>query len=278
MDKENSETESRYRSEALFFDEQALRKQGSVSAIPTVTLERYRDNCRKRFSKEFRLSLVGDFAGKRILDVGCGEGGNSILLGKLGAEVVGLDVSQKAIELANLKAHVNNLDGRVSFLCSPFENAEFPESYFDIVWCDNVLHHLLPVLGDVVARLCHITKENGQIICSEPINLNSTLRRIRFLVPVHTEVTPGERPLERDELRLIESHFASIHRKYYSLFGRLARFVLSEGNYEKSGISRRLLWNLIAFADRMLLSVPGLKNLAGALVLWGTPGKEEVTL
>jgi SAM-dependent methyltransferase len=50
-----------------------------------------------------RLAKAGDLVG-RVLDPGCGTGEHALLAGSLGHEVVGVDLSAKAIELAVTKA------------------------------------------------------------------------------------------------------------------------------------------------------------------------------
>jgi 2-polyprenyl-3-methyl-5-hydroxy-6-metoxy-1,4-benzoquinol methylase len=116
--------EQRWKEESSFFDEWA--KNGSVSEISPLTLARYGSrHLRRRFSKEFRLRLLGDLQGKRVLDIGCGEGGNSALFAKLGAHVVGVDISPRAIELAKERARVNGVAGSVELICSPIETADF---------------------------------------------------------------------------------------------------------------------------------------------------------
>lgn len=46
------------------------------------------------------LALLGDVAGLRVLDAGCGEGRFSRMLAERGARVVGVDVSARMVELA----------------------------------------------------------------------------------------------------------------------------------------------------------------------------------
>jgi FtsP/CotA-like multicopper oxidase with cupredoxin domain len=82
------------------------------------------------------------------------------------------------------------------------EEAALPERQFDLIWGDNVLHHVLPVLHQSLGILARAAKPGALMIFIEPVNLCRTLRRIRFLVPVHTEVTPGERPLEQHDLEI----------------------------------------------------------------------------
>ena len=49
--------------------------------------------------------------GKRILDLGCGFGEHCKLFVEKGAEkVVGLDISQKMIEVAKLENHISKID------------------------------------------------------------------------------------------------------------------------------------------------------------------------
>ena len=58
-----------------------------------------------------RLGGRGELLGK-VLDVGCGTGEHALLAASLGHEAVGVDLSAKAIELANSKAARRGLDVR----------------------------------------------------------------------------------------------------------------------------------------------------------------------
>src|SRR6185503_8167980 len=49
--------------------------------------------------------LVGDVSGSRVLELGCGSGPYSIWLAQRGAQVVGLDLSQTMVSLAQERAH-----------------------------------------------------------------------------------------------------------------------------------------------------------------------------
>jgi hypothetical protein len=95
------------------------------------------------------------------------------------------------------------------------------------------------------------------------------LRRIRFLIPVHTEVTPGERPLEPVEIVLLRSYIPDLRIRPFSRLGRLDRFVLLNYNYERSPGWRRAISSAMAAADTMLLRLPGVGRLAGSAVLYG---------
>ena len=263
----------RHMAEASFFDRVAESHHAGLEPLHPETLRRYRFKRRRRFSKEFRLSLMGDLADKRILDVGCGEGGNAALLATLGARVTGVDISPKSIEIARERARLNHIDDRTEFMCGPFETIDLPENTFDIIWGDNILHHIIPTLDQCLGKLTRLCKHEGVLIFAEPINFNQTLRKIRFMVPVHTEVTPGERPLERAEIECIQKYLSEHLQRRFSLFSRLNRFILHNGNYERSSAPRRALSNAILAVDSALLPLPGIRNLAGDCVIYGRPNR-----
>jgi SAM-dependent methyltransferase len=58
-----------------------------------------------------RLAKSGDLVG-RVLDPGCGTGEHALLAASLGHEVVGVDISAKAIELAMAKATERGVEAR----------------------------------------------------------------------------------------------------------------------------------------------------------------------
>jgi cyclopropane fatty-acyl-phospholipid synthase-like methyltransferase len=58
-----------------------------------------------------RLAQAGDLVG-RVLDAGCGTGEHALLAASLGQVAVGVDLSERAIELATSKATERGLDAR----------------------------------------------------------------------------------------------------------------------------------------------------------------------
>ncbi len=60
--------------------------------------------------KEIELNLLGDIEGKRILHLQCHFGQDTMSLARMGASVVGVDLSDKAVEHANATANDLNVD------------------------------------------------------------------------------------------------------------------------------------------------------------------------
>ncbi len=274
MESDEARRKVRWKEEGAFFDRWADATAKDISGIDPLVVARYeRSRLRLRFSKEFRLRLLGDLTSKSVLDVGCGEGENAIILAKAGATVTGVDVSPKAIQVATTRARLSGVARTVKLVNSPLEIADFPPSSFDVIWGDAILHHLIPELGNVLKKLNEWARPGALMVFGEPVNFNQTLRRLRFMVPVHTDTTPGERPLEAAEVRLIRNYIPDLTVRVFSLFGRLNRFILPNMSLERASVARRSAAELLALSDYALLSIPGIKRLGGSAALFGHPSK-----
>jgi SAM-dependent methyltransferase len=182
--------------------------------------------------------------------------------------VTGVDVSAGAGEGARRRAELSGVAGTTSFVCSPIEAMQ-PAAGFDVIWFDNVIHHLLAELDGTLRTLSGAAKPGAVFLAIEPVNLSPALRRIRFLVPVHTEVTPGERPLEAADLAVIRKYVPDVQRRHFQFLARLMRFVLPCLQYEHASLPRRALCDGLAALDRGLLSLPGLDVLGAMAVMHG---------
>jgi len=276
-DTPSSAEADRWQREREFFDRHAEGAAHDIKPVPPETLHRYGQLKRRFFSPEYRYRVVGDLSGKHVLDVGCGEGINTVVLAKLGAFVTGIDISQGAIDAAMERARVNGISDRVRFECAPLELASFQPGTFDIVWGEAILHHLIADLDDVLARIASWAKPDATILFAEPIVLSRTLRRIRLMLPLHTDATPDERPLEEPELALVSRHLRDIELRHFDFLGRLDRFIIPTGNFEKSSAVRRAVSSVLRVIDYGLLSVPGVQRLAGSCVIHGRPARATPT-
>jgi 2-polyprenyl-3-methyl-5-hydroxy-6-metoxy-1,4-benzoquinol methylase len=267
--------EKRWQEEADFFDDAARRIDTATLLIDPQAFQRYTSPLlRKRFEKEFRFRTLGDLKGKTILDVGCGDGVNAVMFAKMGANVTGIDISAKAIEVARLRAEANGMADHIALICSPIETADLEDNSFDIICGDGFLHHVLDELEHVMSHLVRWARPEGILLFAEPVNLCEQLRRLRRMIPVHGEYTPGERPLVGAEIDLVGRYIPDLQVRHYHLLGRLDQFILINSfNYERSPAIRRAVVSLIDLIDYSLLSLPLVKNLGGSCVMYGHPNK-----
>jgi SAM-dependent methyltransferase len=210
------------------------------------------------------------------LDLGCGEGCNSVLLAKRGATVTGIDVSPKSVELAAARAKANGVAAQCEFVCSAIESAKLPAESFDSVWINDLFHHLIPELDRVLPQIRAWCKRNARVAINEPVSLSPFLRWVRPFVPVPVDGTPDERPLRREELRKILSYFPELKFQYSHLFARLNRVILPGlNNYEAASSTRRKVVDAIQWTDYVLLALPGVRHFAGSLTMYGEISKTD---
>lgn len=103
-------------------------------------------------------------SGKRVLDVGCGGGLLSEGMAARGAEVIGIDLSEKPLGVARL--HLLESGHRVDYRKIAVEElADEQPGTFDAVTCLEMLEHV-PQPASVVAACARLVKPGGQVFFS----------------------------------------------------------------------------------------------------------------
>ena len=104
-----------------------------------VRLEYIKRSIIKKFNKK---KLSKPLKNIRILDIGCGGGLLCEPLCKLGAEVVGIDASEKNIKIAKIHSKKNNL--KISYYCASPENFKYKKK-FDVILNMEIVEHVTDV-------------------------------------------------------------------------------------------------------------------------------------
>lgn len=108
-------------------------------------------------------------AGKRVLDVGCGGGILAESMAALGASVTGIDLSEKAINIARLHLFESRLD--VDYRSASAEDfASDNAGQYDAVTCMELLEHV-PDPASTIRACAKLVKAGGDIFFST-INRN----------------------------------------------------------------------------------------------------------
>ena len=111
----------------------------------------------------------------QILDIGCGGGLLSEPMTRLGAEVVGIDASEKNIKVAKLHAKKNNLN--IEYLCASPETLDTKKK-FDVVLNMEIIEHVEDV--NYFLKSCsNLLKKNGIMFVA---TLNKTLKSYLFAI------------------------------------------------------------------------------------------------
>jgi 2-polyprenyl-6-hydroxyphenyl methylase / 3-demethylubiquinone-9 3-methyltransferase len=102
--------------------------------------------------------------GKTVLDVGCGGGILSESMAIKGAQVLGIDLGEKALNVAKLHSLETGVKVDYRYV-SVEELAEQAPASFDVVTCLEMLEHV-PDPASVVAACAKLVKPNGHVFFS----------------------------------------------------------------------------------------------------------------
>lgn len=123
------------------------------------------------------LALLGEVKGKRILDIGCGDGLFALELARKGAQVVGLDTSPSVLSRGAHRAQALRLE-RAFFLHGNATTMALASSAFDLTVCNCVLEHIAAD-GEVLRDIYRVLKPGGKLVLTVPRDYQ-TQRRIPF--------------------------------------------------------------------------------------------------
>jgi len=167
----------------------------------------------------YRLHEFRDFVGKRVLDIGCGNGYVLSRFAREGAHATGIDLTKAAVDLSRRRFELMELSGQ--FVVGSAEELPFPTESFDAVTSMGVLHHT-PDTSGAVAEVRRVLKPGGRLIVMfyhrnsavyRRLQLRSRLRR-RPLQELVNEVDGVGNPkgdvYSRAELRALLAGFTDV--------------------------------------------------------------------
>lgn len=127
--------------------------------------------------------FLNNIHGKSLLDYGCGDGNYSILMEKLGFNVIGIDFSSSAIEIAKNSCGSDKL----TFYSADKIPDNIQKNSFDVVVMLNVLHCLSnPVRQKLLEQVRDVLKDKGYFFASVLSTDDESYPRTEW-----TEVEPG---------------------------------------------------------------------------------------
>jgi len=116
------------------------------SPKPVGTKEYFDEVEARKYFVEAHIPRFAEFdrwRGKKVLEIGCGIGTDTINFARHGAQVTAVDLTEKSLEVARQRARVFGFEDRIRFIQA---NAEDLSSYvpveaYDLVYSFGVIHH-----------------------------------------------------------------------------------------------------------------------------------------
>ncbi|MDZ8117442.1 ArsR/SmtB family transcription factor [Pontiella agarivorans] len=107
--------------------------------------------------------LAAGFSGKRVADLGCGEGALALLLARFAASVTAYDQSENMLQLVSEKAKEQNIGERLELKVGNLEDLDLSGDAYDAVFISQALHHTSNP-EEVIEKAADGLSEGGQLI------------------------------------------------------------------------------------------------------------------
>ena len=241
--------------EAKFADEHYQPYAEDLDINPTM-FRKYSHPSQMWDWRQRAALLMGDLAGKKVLDLGCGMGEETVYFAKLGAEVWSIDVSPVGVEITRRRAEHNGLADRVHAQVMAADPTAFQDASFDLVHGLGILHHI--GLAPGLAEVKRLLKPGGLAVFLEPMGNSRLVDRLKALVyGGEMDYTDHEKPLEKRELLAMGRQFAEFRLFPYHLTFRL-----------RSKLPWALAQKLPRLDYHLLKFLPPLTHFAGGVVVY----------
>lgn len=117
-----------------------------------------------KVSIQFSYSLLGDVQNKKLLEIGCGSGYQTILFASKGAQVTAIDISKESVNATRALCKKNNIqNAEIKQMAA--ELLQFKDNTFDRIYINKVLLHTDK--DRVISECFRVLKKGGIIVFTE---------------------------------------------------------------------------------------------------------------
>jgi SAM-dependent methyltransferase len=185
--------------------------------------------------------------GSVVLEYGCGPGTYSFQYADVASRVVGIDISDTAVDRARARAAERGTTN-TEFHRMDCESPDLPPASFDLICGRAILHHL--DLDRSFSTIRRLLKPGGSALFLEPLGHNPAVNLFRRLTP--SMRTVDEHPLLRRDLATARRYFDQVDVEPFAMLTVFAAPLLKVPGFSP-------VFRAIEFADRGLLRLPGVR-------------------
>jgi len=136
--------------------------------IPWQSIRRYEEpSPNTPLPLEYAFYLLGDLTGKTVVDLGCNDGLNTVILASLRANVISLDCSEQNLGLTEDRARVNGVERSITFRHLNGTRIPLPDAHADRVLCTSTLKDFDRV--DLARQIRRVLKPGGAAAFVQPL-------------------------------------------------------------------------------------------------------------
>jgi len=198
------------------FDDDALKQSDEIK------LKNYGSRDNDEFLRApyeyIENNLLKNINEKNVLDYCCGSGLYSVIPALKKANVFGVDISDKSIEVAKKRAEILKISNRCNFIVGDAEELEFDDNFFDVILSYGSLSYL--DLDKSFKELKRVLKQDGILIIVDSLGYNPILNhnRRKNIRNYASNYVDQLMTLTHKDLDLSLKYFNSYTIKYFDMF------------------------------------------------------------
>lgn len=214
-------------------------------------------NVMKMSSYQFVYELLEKYVpGKKVLDYGCGHGMHAISIAKMAAkEVIGIDLSEESLKIAEQRANRELLNDRVKFIKMDAEKLELPDNFFDIVFDGGAFSSI--DINKAFSETKRVLKPGGCLIGIETLGHNPLTNFKRWLNKKGGRRTEwaASHIMKIKDFKLARQYFKTIDVHFFHLTSIIAM------PFQNMPAGATLV-KIFEGIDKLLLKLPFIKRFA----------------
>ena len=168
-------------------------------------------------TNEIMAGLANLEEGSRVLDLGCGYGATARYLAReYGCSVVGINVSEKELELAQKRGVQEKIQNSLTFESGDFHRLKYGDGSFNVVWSQEAFLHGADK-DQIISECKRVLMPGGTLIFTDllvkPGTTHSDRERIyqRVKTPEMWDVSDYHRSLTDQGFEVIQTQDWSLH-------------------------------------------------------------------
>ena len=215
---------------------------------------------KKNFTYRIILEVLDKYCNENdVLDVGSGVGTVDFYLAKKGKKVTGIEISERAFEVAKKSSEIFNLKKYITFKRMDFLKSKLKRKYHFVI-CSEVLEHL-PYDRKALIKINNFTKRSGLLMLTVPSS-NAPLKVFGAIEPFDKRSGHLRRyTIGSAKALLAETGFKTIFSRKAEGIVRNVLFVFRWDQVLRAANKFAFISDLITFIDDISLKLFGESNV-----------------
>lgn len=204
----------------------------------------------------YRRRALEESRNRTVLEYGCGNASLGFELAPLAKAVVGIDISEVAIQDARRIASHKRLEN-AKFVVDNAEAMSQPDRSVDVLVGAGIVHHL--DIERSMREVRRVLRDGGMAIFAEPLGHNPVVNWYRARTPEMRTV--DEHPLLASDLRAMAKGFRASKVTYFGFIAPILGLVSATTDPQKP------LTKLVWWLDKVVCSLPFIRRYAWYCVI-----------